>query len=245
MKLNLIRRICMLAALSAVAVTGAAVSADPLPVPEAPRTAVKGPLVAVPVTTLASPADGGTLDQTEHMAWQNIGADSYVVKMRVLQTGQRIKKTVTPDACNAVYCIYTPSKADFYSLVKDGQTVKWKVTAKFIEGGVTYRSTSNARTFTVDEINAPVLLEGVTSTELRWEVDSNTVKWHILFIKNTKNGIVKKVVFDANGGCSNPCVYYPELLEQDTKYKWWVKAKGFTGENALSAKQTFLIPSKS
>jgi hypothetical protein len=76
-------------------------------------------------------------------------------------------------------------------------------------------------------------------------VDYNTVKWHILFIKNTKNGIVKKVVFDANGGCSNPCVYYPELLEQDTKYKWWVKAKGFTGENALSAKQTFLIPSKS
>jgi hypothetical protein len=245
MKLNPLRRIIVTAALSAIALTGAVVSADPLPVPDAPGASVKGPMEAIPVTTLASPANGDFLDQMDHLSWQNVGAEGYVVKMRVIETGQRITKKVLPDACNVTYCIYHPSKTDFYPLVKDGQTVTWKVTAKFVDGGQTYRSTSNARTFIVDEINAPVLLEGAISTELRWEVDYKTVQWHILYIKNMNTGAVETIKFDSNGGCSNPCVHYPVNLDQDTKYKWWVKAKGFTGENAVSAKETFFVASKS
>jgi hypothetical protein len=246
MKLNPIRRICMLAALSVVALTGAVVSADPLPVPNAPGAAVKGPMPAVPVTTLANPADGGTLTQMDHLSWQNIHADVYVVKMTVMETGQRITKKVAPVACNVVYCIYMPNKTDFYPLVKDGQTMTWKVTAKFVDGGDVYRSTSNARTFVVDEINAPVLYSPASGevivTGLTWEVDTQTVQYQVLFVKNMQTGEVVKYTRDTNGGCSFPCSIYPENLEQGTKYKWWVKAKGFTGENRTSEKRVFFTP---
>lgn len=246
MKLNLIRRICMLAALSAIALTGAVVSADPLPVPDAPDASVKGPIGAIPVTILAVPAHGGTLDQTDHLAWTNVGADGYVVKMRVIETGQRITKKVLPAACTAVYCTYMPNKTDFYPLVKDGQTVKWKVMAKFVDGGQTYRSTSNARTFIVDEINAPVLLSPASGemivAGLTWDVDFSTTQYQILFVKNMETGEVAKYVRDTNGGCSFPCSIYPDSLSQGTKYKWWVKAKGFTGESRLSEKRVFFTP---
>lgn len=246
MNLSTIRRICMLAALSAVALTGAAVSADPLPVPDAPTAAVKGPMEAIPITSLASPTDGGTLTQMDHLSWTNIGADRYVVKMRVVETGQRIKKQIMPDACNVLYCIYMPSKTDFYPLVKDGQTIKWKVTSKFTADGTPYRSTSAARTFTVDEISAPVLYTPASGetiiSGLTWEVDSDTAKYQVLFVKNMATGEVVKYKRDTNGGCSYPCSIYPNNLAAGTKYKWWVKAKGYTGEHQISEKRVFYTP---
>ena len=246
MKLNTIRRVLVMTILSAVAVAGAAVSADPLPVPDVPGASVKGPLLAVPVTTLASPADGGTLDQMHHLSWQNISADAYVVKMTVVETGQRIKKQVAPAECNVSYCIYMPNKNDFYPLVKDGQTVKWKVTAKFVEDGVTHQSTSNSRTFTVDEINAPVLLSPASGEAilggLTWDIDTQTTQYQVLFVKNTETGEVVKYTRDTNGGCSFPCSIYPDNLTEGTKYKWWVKAKGYTGESMTSEKRVFFTP---
>lgn len=246
MKLNLIRRICAMAALSAVALTGAAASADPLPVPDVPGVEVKNPIAIIPVTTLASPADGGTLDQMHHLSWQNVNADGYVVKMRVIETGQRITRQITPAACNSIYCIYMPSKTDFYPLVKDGQTVKWKVTAKFVQDGYTSRSTSNPRTFTVDEINAPVLFSPADGEAilggLTWDIDTQTTEFQVLFVKNMQTGEVVKYKRDTNGGCSFPCSIYPEGLEEGTEYKWWVKAKGFTGERMVSEKRMFFTP---
>jgi hypothetical protein len=246
MKLNPLRRMIVIAALSAIALTGAAVSADPLPVPDAPGAHVKGPMAAMPVTTLASPANGDFLTQMDHLSWQTIDADGYVVKMRVIETGQRITKKVTPDACNVTYCIYMPNKADFYPLVKDGQTVKWKVTAKFVDGGQTYRSTSNARTFIVDEINAPVLLSPASGevifTGLTWEIDTQTTQYQVLFVKNMETGEVTKYTRDTNGGCDFPCSIYPAGLTEGTEYKWWVEARGFTGENRVSGKRVFFTP---
>jgi hypothetical protein len=40
-------------------------------------------------------------------------------------------------------------------------------------------------------------------------------------------------------------MYYLVALELDTNYKWWVKAKGYTGESRVGEKRMFFTPSKS
>ena len=150
MKLNLIRRICAMAALSAVALTGAVVSADPLPVPNVPKV--------VPVPAPLSPPNGVTANiYNTVFTWSHVGTpDKYILKLTIVETGQVISVNVPLANCNeAGFCTMAASNVPtLFDQVKDGYTIKWRAFAKF---GVT-KVKGTARTLIVDTVNAPTNL---------------------------------------------------------------------------------------
>jgi hypothetical protein len=238
MKLTSIRRICMLTALSALALTGAVVSADPLPVPNVPKV--------VPVPAPLSPPNGVTANiYNTVFTWSHVGTpDKYILKLIILETGKVISVNVPLANCNeAGFCTMAASNVPaLFDQVKDGDTIKWRAFAKF---GVT-KVKGTARTLIVDTVNAPTNLlpaNGVALLpvhNLSW-TNHNTNQSYVLMVKNAETGALISKQMLPHEACAATCsVSATSLgtLPTGSSLTWFVKAVGFNGDKAKSAKQT-------
>lgn len=245
MKLNLIRRIFVLAALSTAALAGAAVSADPLPVPNVPKVTP-----VYPVHSLLSPPDGVTaiLYDTVFTWSHDSNPDKYILKLTVVQSGKTFSVNAPLANCNgAGFCTLAASAVPaLYDHVKDGDQVKWRVFAKY---GTT-KIKSMARTLTFDTVNAPTTLMPADGGmlmpvhNLSWNA-SNVNKSYTVVVKNAADqSIVLKHKLN-HAACAATCAVSPQSVAEipdGANLVWFVKAVGFNGDVAKSAKQTLTTP---
>ena len=244
MKLNLIRRIAAMAALSAVALTGAVVSADPLPVPNMPK------LTLAPVSELLSPPDGVTANMYNTVfTWSHLATpDKYIVKVTVVRTGETFSANAPLANCSgAGFCTLAASAVpNLFDHVQDGDQVKWRVVAKYGET----KAKSNARTLTFDTVNAPTNLLPANGAllmpvhNLSWTTH-NTNQSYVLVVKNAADGALISKQKLSGEDCAATCAVSASSLGElpsGTTLKWFVKAIGFNGDVAKSAKQTLVTP---
>jgi hypothetical protein len=239
MKLNPIRRICMLAAFGALALTGAVVSADPLPLPEpaTPR------LSLYPAVTVVGPLTGETVTYGIFV-WVNEMPDKYILKLKIVETGKTINIVMDPcipgDNCRLEF-----GNVPFLSQIKDGQSLRWQVIAKY---GVD-KVKSTPQTVMMDTVNAPTPLSPANGQELLpvhnliWNHSPANV-WYTLIVKNGAGEMIIKHKLSYYS-CNVVCVVNPYLLADlnaKTTYSWTVRAEGGYGESIKSAKQTFKTP---
>lgn len=242
MKLNLIRRICAMAALSAVALTGAAASADPLPVPNVPKVFV--------VPSLLSPPEGVTANLYNTVfTWSHDSTpDKYILKLTIVQTGEKISVNAPLANCSeAGFCTLAANAVpELYDHVKDGDQLTWRVVAKYGETKV--KSTS--RTLTVDTVNAPTNLLPANGAllmpvhNLSWTTH-NTNKSYVLVVKDAEDGTLVYKQKLSHEVCAATCAVSAASLGElpsGTTLTWFVKAVGFNGDIAKSAKQALVTP---
>ena len=245
MKLNLIRRICTMAALSAVALTGVVASADPLPVPNVPK------LSLVPVPSLFSPPDGVTaMLHNNVFTWSSNepAPNKYILKVTVVPTGKKFNVNVPLANCNgAGFCTLSASAIpDFYDHIKDGYQINWRVVAKYGE----VKAKSSARTLTFDTVNAPTNLLPANGAQLMpvhnlsWAVHS-TNKSYVMIVRNAEDGELVSKQKVSHEDCAATCAVSATSLGElpsGATLNWFVKAIGFNGDVAKSAKQTLVTP---
>jgi hypothetical protein len=239
MKLNLIRRICAMAALSAVALTGVIVSADPLPVPEplTPR------LSLYPSVTIVGPLTGETVTYGIFV-WVNEMPDKYIVKLKIMETGKTFNVAV--DSCvPGGNCHLEFGNVPFLSQLRDGQSLRWQVVARY--GADKVKSTP--QTVTMDTVNAPTQLSPANGQELLpvhqlvWDHTPANM-YYTLFVKNGAGKVIIKHTLSYYS-CNVVCAVNPYLLADlnaKTTYRWTVRAEGGYGQKIESAKQTFKTP---
>jgi hypothetical protein len=239
MKLNSIRRICMLTALSALALTGAVVSADPLPLPETPTPR----LSLYPPVSIVGPLTGETVTHGIFF-WVNEMPDTYIVKLKIMETGKTF--SVAVDSCvPGGNCHLEFGNVPFLSQLRDGQSLRWQVVAKYGEDKVK----SAPQTVTMDTVNAPTQLSPANGQELLpvhqliWNHSPANVLY-TLFVKNGAGEVIIKHTLSYYS-CNVVCAVNPYLLadlKAKTTYSWTVRAGGGYGETIKSAKQTFKTP---
>ena len=245
MKLNLIRRIVAMTALSAVALTGAVVSADPVPVPNVPKLTI-----GYPVPSLLSPPDGVTANMYNTVFTWSHGStpDKYILKVTVVSTGETFSANAPLATCSgAGFCTLAASDVpNLFDHVKDGDQVKWRVVAKYGETKVQ----SIARTLTFDTVNAPTNLLPANGAllmpvhNLSWTTH-NTNKSYVLVVKNAATGALVFKHKLSHEVCAVTCMMSATALgvqPSGTTLSWFVKAIGFNGDVAKSAKQTLVTP---
>jgi hypothetical protein len=150
---------------------------------------------------------------------------------------------VASDAQCGADCVVPFYESTLHSAVRDGQTVKWHVTAVY----GTQKVKSPLRTLTADTVNAPTALAPINGTVL---ASGELVNWnhspanrsYTLIVKHVASGttVIKESLL--SGECVIYCGKDPyELadLQGGAEYKWFVKATGFNGNKAKSAKYTF------
>jgi hypothetical protein len=126
---------------------------------------------------------------------------------------------------------------------KDGDAIKWRVVAK--HGDETTKSA--AMTFIANTVDAPELINPANGGQL--DVDED-LSWtnspanakYTLIVRDGETGetVIKRNI--PAGSCAAVCIYDPfvgYILAQQTEYLWFVKARGFNGDKAKSAKQSF------
>lgn len=228
MKMKSIRRILSISLLTIGALASMAVHAvPPLPV------------------FLVSPAEGQTVRYNDTFTWTPNGASKYIVKFKIVQTGQNLSYTFKGTSCGIDECAVTLHNTPLFNAVKDGQTVKWRVIAK----SGTQKVKSVLRTVTVDTVNAPVTspVNGSiigNGDQLTW-TNHPANKSYTLIVKHVASGTTVINETMLAGECVLLCTVEPHEaanLQAGQEYKWFVKAKGFNGNKAKSAKKTFTVP---
>ena len=227
MSLKSIRRILTVTALAAAALASTVAQAIPQPV------------------FLTSPSDGDTVAYDTDFIWSNSGADKYILKFTIVETGEKLKYTMLGESCGFEACAVSLYKTPLFNAVKDGQIVNWRVIAK----NGTDKVKSVVRTLTADMVNAPttspvngaVIEAGDTLTWTNHPVNQS----YTLVVKHVATGeaVIKETVLA--GECIWLCTIEPHTLvdlQDGAQYKWFVKATGFNGNKAKSAKHTFTTP---
>ncbi|MBK9124140.1 MAG: hypothetical protein IPM16_13630 [Chloroflexi bacterium] len=231
----------MLLAMMAVGIA----QADPLPVPEAPGLGV----IILPVVNLLSPPDGVTVDYSNVFTWSRVQtADSYVIKMKVVETGAKAKQVVSTDNCfEAGFCIKAMEDTPIFDHVDDGDTVEWKVIAKIDD----IKVKSQTWTVVVDTVAAPTTLLPAHGAlllpvhSLSWNNDDDVNAQYKVVVKDADSGDTVFKLKRFSNQCEGPCsvnsgVYGPLPLAET--FTWFVKAKGYNGDKAKSATQTLYTP---
>lgn len=232
--------------LLAILAIGFGAQAEPLPVPQSPGQGV----MIIPVVSLLSPPDGVTVDYGNVFTWTRVlPADSYVIKMKVVETGATVKHISVPDDCvPAGFCSEAMVNTPIFDYVDDGDTVEWKVIAKI---GST-KVKSQTWMIEVDTVNAPTTLLPAADAlllpaqSLSWNNDHDVNAQYTVVVKHADTGEVEfKLKLNANLCGGVPCsvssgVYGPLPLGQE--FTWFVKVKGFNGDKAKSVTQTFTTP---
>lgn len=227
MNIKSIRRILTFSALAAAALASTIAQAIPQPV------------------FLVSPGDGETIAYDDDFAWSHNGADTYVLKFTIVETGQKLKQTIDGDSCGLDECGISMYKTPLFNAVKDGQFVQWRVIAKT----GTEKVKSVVRTFTVDMVNAPA----ITPANGAVIDDEDTLSWtnhpvnqsYTVIVRHVASGnvVIKETMLA--GECIWLCSIEPHALaelQSGAQFQWLVRAKGFNGSKAKSAKHTFTTP---
>ena len=238
-----IRRFFTLFALASALTVGLVAHADPLPAPR-PSAGGGGAVTVVPQISKIAPADGATATYANKLVWSNeVTPEKYILKF-LLGSGEVVKFNVSLAYCvEDGNCTISIGETPLFDYLADGETVLWRVVGKFINGN----SKTNQWTFHADTVNAPVTLtpghgETVYSGEdLIWN-HSFTNASYTLIVTHIGSGerVVKHKVFAVScaATCSADAFGLYSYIENHG-YQWFVKAKGYNGDKAKSAKQTF------
>jgi hypothetical protein len=243
MKLNLIRRMIAIAALSAAALTGAVASADPLPVPDVPKLSI------LPVQDLYSPPDGVTVTYNNVFTWGNAGTPAkFKLKVTILQSGKKFTVPATQANCHpGDFCTMAASAVPgLFDALKDGDQVKWRVIA--IYGKTKIKSAPRTNTF--DTVSAPTTLLPANGAllmpvhNLSWNPNTAN-KSYVLVVKDAEDGVLISKQKLSSGTCIESCAVSAMslgALPSGITLNWFVKAVGHNGNVAKSAKQTLVTP---
>lgn len=233
-----IRRTFTLSALIVTTAIGYTATAQPLPPPKPPAAALAIPIV------LLDPWDGENADRGDMLIWQmEPEPDKFVIKFK-LANGQKTKYVVPMDQCAPTgTCSVKLADTGILDNARDGDPIKWRVIA--VHGGEKVKSEN--RTFIANTVSVPNLINAINGDQLQhdeelvwYNAQSNAE--YTLIVRDMANGenVIKRTL--SADVCNEVCTYNPfstDMLRQQTSYIWFVKAKGYTGEKAKSAKQTF------
>jgi hypothetical protein len=228
-----------LIAATAIAITGVsfAAPAAPLPVPLQPL----GIGLTSPIL-LISPSAGAEVSYNSKFAWESeLQPDKYVLKFK-LADGTITKYTVPMELCTlGGTCTVKVDATGVLDVVKDGEPIKWRVIATNGDEKIK----SPALTFIANTVSMPELLQPLNGGqltppgELVWDADIANAKY-ILIVRDMEGALIIKRVIPYTA-CGEVCTYNPftGVLEMQTQYVWFVKARGFNGDKAKSGKLSF------
>jgi hypothetical protein len=233
---------------------------ETLPLPAAPEGAADAevdtrdiiviivPLAAQPI----SPVNNGDLAFNQPFLWTSTGADNYVIKVTVKETGAKFTYK-PPFSCTGSTCVSVLGDHTFamFEKLHDGQHIVWQVISKFGDSSLK----SEKATATINEVaqvtpSSPVngsMIAFDSFKTLTWEGHNSVNNSYQVTVKDTTAGIVvyarlyKNVYNDCYTSCS---VEIPDVYDTFTKghdYQWTVTAIGATGEKVRSAKASFTL----
>lgn len=239
---RIIRRAIALLTLTAALTMSLGAYADPLPVPHAPKD---GPIVIIPPVNLLSPPAGVVLNQTAVLTWSNVVLpQKYVIKFVIAETGQTLRFNVPLESCGgAGFCTLPISETPLFDMLSDGDSFTWRVIAKHAFG-----STKSAANMNIaDTVSAPdslLPIHGASlnpAANLTWDNDAANASY-TLVVKHIASGervIKHKLRADVCAAACSVDVFEMTDFVEGHGYQWFVKAKGYNGDKAKSAKQTF------
>jgi hypothetical protein len=240
-----IRRIALLAALMAGALTGMTAQADPLPAPAEPKGG--GGHEGPPPVVLLMPAADANVTYDTLFAWKNPETpNKYILRLLIVATGETVKFNVPLDACaDGGACGVAAGATPLFDHVKDGAVIQWRVIAKYDDG----TSKSAKRLLRADTVNAPETLFPADDAmllpvhNLTWN-HSDANESYVVTIIDVETGELTAKFTVLHGDCGATCAISPQITAQNQQqeYRWFVKAKGFNGNKAKSAKQMFTTP---
>lgn len=227
-----IRRILTLAVLMVAATLSLAARADAPP-----------PLAPVFIN---GPADGATVSYETLFDWTDTGANKYFLKFTVVETGETFKHTLNGISCGITDCEVAYENTPLYGAVADGQTVTWRVVAKYGASKVK----SAPRTLTANTVVEPLFFLPASNSVvdldevLIWGADPINYRY-TLIVKDLYTGVRVIKYFILDSACALTCAVNPHALgdlDAGTQYRWFIKAEGQNGDIAKSAKQIFVTP---
>jgi hypothetical protein len=233
----------------AAAFSVTALAQDVLPVPEyGAEAAPKAYAIAT-----YGPAQNGEISIMSPLMWEDIGVDSYKIKFKIVATGQVI--SWSPQFMCTPQCMNYEYPTVLFNAVRDGEQVKWWVTAKV--GETVYKSAK--KTAFVNEVDAPVSLSPSGNNviardnidRLMWNMSDLTIDYKLV-VKNAETGqVVLKRTLNSNDVCdstddlcafvfggANPAI--ASVFNHGTPYKWFIVSTGVSGEKAKSPVARFI-----
>jgi hypothetical protein len=247
-----------------LAVAAPAFAQEPLPLPAAPENAAseddtagtRDIIIIVPVILVAAqpvhPVNNGDLGFNQPFVWTSTGADQYVIKVTVKETGAKFTYK-PPVNCVSNTCIAVSGEHTFamFDKLRDGQHIVWRVISKF--GETTLKS--EKATATVNEVaqvvpsspanGSTIALDSFKT--LTWEGHQSVNNHYQVTVKDVTLGIVvyARLYKSVYNNCYTSCSYdIPFVYDSFTKghtYQWTVTAIGTTGEKVKSTKATFTL----
>jgi hypothetical protein len=238
MNLQMIRRVLATTVLTATLFAGVTANADPLPVPQKFE-------VIVPPVSLLSPPNGVESTYNTVFTWSDTGTpNTYKLKIKNTNTGQKLTSSVDPATCNeAGFCTRSGDAIDLFEHVEDGDVIQWWVVAKYKDGKVK----SSKRTLIMNTVSAPTTMQPghtdnlYSENPLRWN-DTFENMQYTLVVKYVDGGAVAHKSTMHSNACEDMCEVNPFEGQPFPDYElftWFVKAKGYNGDKAKSAQQTF------
>ena len=232
-----IRRTFTLSALIATMAVSFAASAQPLPLPQPPAAGLTS------VIEVILPESGAEATYYSSFVWgSELPQDSYVLRFKFAD-GTTAKYSVPMEACAPDgTCAVELADTGVLNTVSDNDVITWRVIAKHGDE----KTKSAKATFIANTVSTPELINAVggvqlsADEELSWTANAANERY-ILIIREAETGALALKRNIAAEFCElGVCVYDPiPGLAQQTDYIWFVKAKGYTGDKAKSAKQTF------
>jgi hypothetical protein len=193
------------------------------------------------------PASNGEISAMSPLMWEDIGVDSYKITFKIIATGQII--TWKPQFMCTPHCMNYEYPTVLFNAVRDGEKVKWWVSAK--AGETVFKSAK--KTAFVNEIDAVSIMlpqqDAIIPRDnliyMMWNMLDTAVEYKLV-VKNAKTGaVVLKRNLSSNDICSsdqdlcafvfggaNPSI--ASVFNHGTPYKWFVVSEGVSGEKAKS-----------
>lgn len=229
---------------------------ETLPLPAAPEGTAQVKDIIVIVIPLAAqpvnPVNNGDLAFNQPFLWTSTGADDYVIKVTVKETGAKFTYK-PPFSCSGSTCVAVPGDHTFamFNKLRDGQHIVWQVISKFGDSSLK----SEKATATVNEVARVTLTSPANGAAiafdsfktLSWEGHNSVNNSYQVTIKDMTLGIVVYARLHKSVGaqCWTTCTFdvynvYDSFTKGHT-YQWTATAIGTTGEKVRSAKATFTL----
>lgn len=216
---------------------------QPLPLP----AAAGAPAVVRTTPDPISPINNALLIPDMDLTWTDTGDDDYTIKITSKLSG--IWRSTTVDGatvCGGGTCSWNMADNGFYVFYAEGEPMKWSVKGK--SGGVTNKG--SVGTFIIHGVETPQLttpVGGATYESADGLVWTNTElnSHYKVYVRDTVTGTVSKTPFSGMDCGASNCdipLHFFVTSHPGRTYKWWVRAFGFEGQKARSAKTTFVTP---
>ena len=229
---------------------------ETLPLPAAPESTTQTddliivliPMAAQPV----NPINNGDLALNQPFLWTSTGADEYVVKITVKETGEKLTYK-PPFSCSGNTCVAVTDEHTFamFDKLRDGQHIVWRVISQFGET----KLKSEKATATVNEVvqvmpSSPANGSAITLDSfktLTWEGHHSVNNNYQVAVKDMTLGVVvyarlyKSVYSNCYTTCSFEVYNVYDSFTQGHTYQWTVTAISSSGEKVKSVKATFTL----